>query len=98
METILDMVGWDRLVDLFGPIFSSNFGQEVTKFSVAFAIAAWINGGRIKKIGENMIVAMKDIAAALRSDLDAQKKITSDLQSDVKELKGKVTKLEGVTI
>lgn len=69
-------------------------GNQIAQAGFFFSVAAWIHSGRVKKeISKNftsVTEAINNVASALRTDLEGQKKILEKLDRRVKTLEDKV--------
>ncbi len=88
----MDWLDFDSLPNLL----STAMGSQVTQFGIAFAIAAFIHAGRMKKeIASQMsqvVGAVNNLAQALRQDLSSQSDRISKVELDVATIKGTITR------
>lgn len=73
-------------------------GHQVTQFGIAFAIAAWVHAGRVKKeIKEqmsNVVAAVDNVASVLRQDLTHQSERIGHIEDGLGKLTTRVASLE----
>ena len=66
----------DEILKLIPEAFSGAIQAQVSQFTVAFALAAWIHSSRVKKEikaqGTQFIDAVNNLTQALREDLRSQ--------------------------
>lgn len=60
-------------MDLYLGLLSHAFSHQVTQFGLAFTVAAWLHGGRVKReirlMGGEIGGAFNNLAEALKNDL-----------------------------
>ncbi len=72
----------------FSEYFSLAIQQEISRLLIAFAVAAWIHSGRVKKEFVNVTEAINGLGSALRQDLSALSERVGDLERKVIPEKG----------
>lgn len=79
-------------------LLNQALSHQVTQFTVAFTIAAWLHSGRVKKEIKNQLgsisVSIDGVAQTLRQDLQAQNKRLASVETEVKNISGRVGVLE----
>lgn len=82
---------------VFG-LFSAALQSQVTQFGIAFAMAAWIHSGRMKKEIASQLsgitAALNNLGSALREDLKRQSDRIETVEGGFKKLTSRVDKLE----
>lgn len=72
--------------------------HQVTQFSIAFTIAAWIHASQVKKEianrMSNVTEAINNVALALRDDLTKQSKRIETVEGGINKLTSRVETLE----
>jgi hypothetical protein len=83
-------------IDL-GGLLSATLNHQISQFTIAFGIAAWIHSGRVKKEISNqmtqVIAAINNTALALRQDLQAQDKRITILEVGITNITSRVSTL-----
>ena len=71
-------------------LLSAGLSHDVTKWTIAFCIAAWIHSGRVKKEIKTqfgtIVESINSLGTALRNDLNSQNKKIDDLAGRVDQL------------
>lgn len=79
-------------------LFGDTFVKQMTLFSAAFSLAAWIHSGRVKKEiriqMEPLTKAIVDLGAALREDLRVLSERTGKVEDGLADLKDRINKIE----
>lgn len=87
----------DGLTDLLSEAFS----HQITQFSIAFSIAAWIHSGRVKKEirnqFENIVGSIDNVASALKQDLAAQGARIISVENGLNQISMRVDAIEKQT-
>lgn len=90
----MDWLNAETVTSLLGEAF----GHQVTQFGIAFAIAAWLHAGRVKKeIKEqmgNVVSAVDNVASVLRQDLNHQSERIGHIEEGLGKLSSRVIALE----
>lgn len=80
-------------------ILSAVAGHQVTHFTFAFTMAAWLHSHQVKKEISNqfqkIVMSIDNVAKALKNDLDAQTHRLNQLETGVLVLAKRVDNLEG---
>ena len=90
----------DWLVDpeVVQSFVSDALSKQVTQFSIAFAMAAWIHANKVKKEiaaqGEGFRKVLLDIVSALRQDLTAQQETLAKLVETVNAFDARIKAIE----
>lgn len=84
----------DLLTDFISPIIE----HDVTKWTLAFSIAAWLHSGRVKKEIKTQFVGIVDsinnLGVALRNDMNSQSDRIINVEQGVNKLTDRVSLLE----
>lgn len=82
----MDWANIETIERLLGPLMS----HQVTQFGLAFAIAAWLHSGRVKKEikaqADQISAAFNNLAEALRNDLKSLNDRVSALEKRGKDV------------
>lgn len=74
------------------------FGQQFTHYTVAFAIAAWIHSGQVKKeiasLSDKVVASIDSVTSALKQDLAVQAKRIGSIETGLINLSTRVDNLE----
>ena len=78
--------------EFFQGVLTGALQSQVTQFGVAFALAAWIHSGRMKKeIGtqlSSVTAAINNLGTALRQDLAALSERIGQVESRMDKIEG----------
>jgi hypothetical protein len=81
-------------------LLNDALSHQVTQFTIAFSIAAWLHSGRVKKEIKNQLsgiaTSLDDVAKALRQDLQAQSTRIAAIEHGIGDIIVRVDKLENV--
>lgn len=79
-------------------LLGAAFQSDVSRFGLAFAFAAWIHSGRVKKEirsqMENVVSAVDNVAAVLKQDLKSQGDRLGQVENGLDRLSTRVSTLE----
>lgn len=82
------------IYDFFGTAFS----QDVTKWTCAFCIAAWVHSGQVKREMKKqfgfVVDSIDNLSVALRNDMNAQANRISSVENGVNKIIDRVDRLE----
>ena len=91
----MEWLNYELLKDIAG----ASFAQQFFIWSTSLGIAAKIHSFSVKKEvraqGEAMVLAINNLASALREELKSHSEKIELVTKEVNELKGRVFKLEG---
>jgi hypothetical protein len=84
--------------EAFQGVLGEALSNQVSQFTMAFTIAAWVHSGRVKKeirtqVG-GIISSIDSVAQTLKQDLAAQGKRLDGVENTVKTLANRVEGLE----
>lgn len=78
--------------------FSQALAHQVTQWTIAFTIAAWVHSGRVKReIKDQMSglsLAITDLGQALRQDLTSQSERIGKIENGFGTLDNRLKKIE----
>lgn len=90
----MDWLDLDIIKNLFGDAISS----QVTQFTIAFTLAAYIHAGRVKKEIKAQFSHLTDVigelGAALRQDLNTHSERIGAVEKNVSQLSDRIENLE----
>lgn len=97
--TLAIKVGSDFAPDQVTKLLSETANNEIARAGFFFIVASWIHSGRVKKEIKlsftTLTDAINNVATSLREDLKEHLNMIHSLDSQVKILDSRVTKLDG---
>lgn len=88
------MMDIDSLITLASPVFQA----QVTQFGIAFAAAAWIHSGRVKKEIKasfaGLSLAISELGETLKEDIRNHSDRIAKVEDGVQNISQRVNKLE----